>query len=75
MLSSELINDFDRKITMDDLDPAVITVLNESVADGSIGPKAVYRSKQCLKPIVVGLLSSVVHTQVCLLVRGCKRCR
>jgi hypothetical protein len=36
MLSSEVINDINRKITMDDLDPIVIVDLNDSVADGSI---------------------------------------
>jgi hypothetical protein len=36
MLSSEVINELGRKITMDDLDPTVIADLNDSLVDGSI---------------------------------------
>ena len=47
MLSSEVINDISRKITMDDLDPTVIVDLNDSVADGSITTNQL--SEQILK--------------------------
>ncbi len=61
MLSSEVFNDLDRKITMDDLDPAVIADLNDSVVDGSIGPsKLSSEVSNALKPVVVGQPSSVV---------------
>ena len=62
MLSSEVINDLDRKITMNDLDPAVITDLNDSVVDGSIGPsKLSSEVSNALKlPVVLAQPSSVV---------------
>ena len=61
MLSSEVLNDLDRKITMDDLDPAVIADLNDSVVDGSIGlSKLSSEVRNALRPVVVGQPSSVV---------------
>jgi hypothetical protein len=61
MLSSEVINDLDRKITMDDLDPTVIADLNDSVTDGSIGlSKLSSEVSNALKPVVIGQPSSVV---------------
>ena len=61
MLSSEVINDLDRKITMNDLDPAVIADLNDSVVDGSIGPsKLSSEVSNALKPVVLAQPSSVV---------------
>jgi hypothetical protein len=61
MLSSEVINDLDRKITMDDLDPAVIADLNDSVADGSIGAsKLSSEVNNALKPVVLSQPNSVV---------------
>ena len=62
MLSSEVINDLDRKITMNDLDPAVIADLNDSVTDGSIGlSKLSSEVSNALKPVVVGQPNSVVE--------------
>ena len=62
MLSSEVINDLNRKITMNDLDPAVIADLNDSVTDGSIGlSKLSSEVSNALKPVVVGQPSSVVR--------------
>jgi hypothetical protein len=61
MLSSEVINELDRKITMNDLDPAVIADLNDSVADGSIGPsKLSSEVSNALKPVVARQPNSVV---------------
>jgi hypothetical protein len=61
MLSSEVINELDRKITMDDLDPTVIADLNDSVVDGSIGPgKLSSEVNNALKPVVLSQPNSVV---------------
>ena len=61
MLSSEVINDLDRKITMNDLDPAVIADLNDSVTDGSIGlSKLSSEVSNALKPAVLSQPTSVI---------------
>ena len=61
MLGSEVINDLDRKITMNDLDPAVIADLNDSVTDGSIGlSKLSSEVSNALRPVVIGQPSSFV---------------
>jgi hypothetical protein len=62
MLSSEVINELDRKITMDDLDPTVIADLNDSLADGSIGPgKLSSEVSNVLKPAILSQPNSMVE--------------
>jgi hypothetical protein len=62
MLSSEVINELDRKITMDDLDPTVIADLNVSVADGSIGlSKLSSEVSNALKPAILSQPNSMVE--------------
>ena len=62
MLSREVIGELDRKITMNDLDPAVITDLNDSVADGSIGAsKLSSEVSNTLKPAILSQPSSILE--------------